>query len=140
MATINNAQELQLAIAELEARRQVEKAELEQQFRVTKQGMQPVNIIKGLFGELADSSEVKDMLINNTLGMASGFVSKKLLLGATSNPITKLLGSAVQFGIGHLVANNPGGIREIGGRLLKSIFSRKHKDIGKTEEKTAGGD
>lgn len=138
MTTINNAQELKLAIAELEAKRQVQKTELEEQFRMTKQGLQPANIIKGLFSELVDSSEVKDMLINNTLGMASGFVSKKLLLGATSNPITKLLGSAVQFGIGHLVANNPGGIREVGGRLLKSIFGRKHKGIGKTEEKTAG--
>lgn len=127
MGTINTAESLRQAIAELEQRRSDEKAALVEQFQIAREGLRPANLVKSLVSDVAGSSEVKDMLINNTIGMASGFLSKKLLLGASANPIKKLLGSVLQFGIGHLVANNPGALKDGAIRLFNSLFSRKKK-------------
>lgn len=137
MASINTSAELKQAIAELEERRLQEKEALIEQFHLTREGLQPANLVKSLISDVAGSSEVKDMLINNTIGMASGFISKKLLLGAAPNPVKKLLGSVLQFGIGHLVANNPGALKEAGGRLLKSIFGKKKKEAEEPSDEEA---
>jgi hypothetical protein len=129
MEKINSQEDLSLAILQLEASWAREGIMLREQFHDIYNRMKPVNLIKSTFLELVSSPEVKDNVVNNTVGMAAGYVSKMLFVGASSNPIKKILGTAVMFGITNIVTKNPEAIKALGKGILNLI---RKKPAGKT--------
>lgn len=131
---INNIQDLDAAIYEMEARQVSEKEILEEQFKITREGLKPANIVKGLVDDIANSTTLKDMVVDNVIGFATGLVSKKLVFGNTSNPLKKIIGTALQFGVGNLVAKNAEVVKETVGKVLKKWFFKKKNDTKELEE------
>lgn len=78
------------------------------QFGIVKESLKPINIIKNTFSEAGNSTDFKKGLLNNVIGLATGYLSGKLLLSTTHNPIKKLLGGILQFTIGKFVAKKLG--------------------------------
>ena len=124
-STIDTTDQLQQAITELQLQRDMEKAALIAQFKTTREGLQPVNLIKGIFKDMTHSSGLKDMLFNNGVGLVTGLLSKKLVFGAAHNPITKLLGTVFQFAVGNVVADKTDGLRNKLFGFVKGFFSKK---------------
>lgn len=93
---IFNNKSLSEAIKQLEAKKQSEKNLLIAHFEFTKEQLNPVNIIKEKFNQTIHSGEIKDKIITAVMGVVSGFATKKLLFGKSSNPIVGLALSAVQ--------------------------------------------
>ncbi len=100
----NNKATLDLAIQELKERQEFELMLLKSQFEKTYESLKPFNLIKNTISEVATSSSLKKSILNNAIGLATGYLSKKFLLGSTHNPIKKILGTIVEFGIANFVA------------------------------------
>lgn len=101
-------------------------AELKAQFYVTFESIKPINLIKKLFHEATASPEIRNDLVSNVIGLGTGFLSKKLLLGSSSNPIKKVLGTIFEFAVATAVSKHAVTIKLIGGNLLKHFFEKKN--------------
>ena len=100
--------------------------QLKEQFDVAYDSVKPINLIKNLFHEVTDSTEIKNNLLSNVIGFGTGFLSKRLLLGTSHNPVKKVLGTVFEFAVANLVSKNADGIKTIGGNLLNR-FLKKNK-------------
>ena len=124
MKKISSVADLKESIHLLEIQRAEEEFLLKEQFKITNEALKPANLIKHTLSQLAGSPGIKGNLLNATIGLAAGYVSKKVVLGATHNPVTKLLGAVLQMGVGSFVSKHPGGIKSVAMNLIKT-FSRK---------------
>ena len=97
--------ELTEAIRLLKNKQAGELQVLRDQFKLTYESIKPINLIKNTLHQVATSSEIRNNLLNNAVGLATGFVAKKLLLGKTHNPVKKILGTIFQFAVANMVAN-----------------------------------
>ena len=77
---------------------------LKNQFHITYQSLKPVSFIKGTLKDITSSPEIKYNLLNNAIGLATGFISKKVLLGCSHNPIKNIFGTIFEFVIANVVS------------------------------------
>jgi hypothetical protein len=103
MRTKNATETLDEQIMLLEGRQVYELNQLKEQWGVTYESMKPMNLIKSAFKEVTTSPDVKDNIVGNLVGLASGYVSKKILFGATHNPISKIAAGILQFAVTNIV-------------------------------------
>lgn len=97
MKKINQTNLLDDRILYLENRQALELYALKEQFELTYESIKPFNLIKSAFTEMTTSPNIKGNIINNVLGMATGYLTKKVLVGSTHNPFKKILGTVLQF-------------------------------------------
>jgi hypothetical protein len=116
--------ELRDAILVLEKRQAEEGKILKDQFLLLYESVKPINLIKKTFKDISESRDLKETVINSSVGLATGYVSKKLFVGTSHNPLKKLFGTVLMFGITNLISKNAGTIKSVGGQLLKSIISK----------------
>jgi hypothetical protein len=121
---INSEIALSAVIVELEAKQIAEGKLLKEQFQLTYESLKPVNLIKSTFQEVVASQDLKDNLLNTSIGLTAGYLSKVLFEGTTHNPVKKLLGSALMFGITNAVAKNPEAIKSLAAGFFKMISGR----------------
>ncbi len=124
MQKINSANDLRNAILQLEIKQAEEVNILKEQFHVVYESIKPVNLIKTAFKEITQSGELKNNILNTSVGLAAGYVSKSLFEGSTKSPVKKLLGSVLMFGISNLVTKNPEPVKSLGNKFLEIIRSK----------------
>ena len=124
MQKINSAAALRNAIAQLEITHAEEGKMLKQQFHLAYESIKPLNLIKSTFKEAIESPGLKDNIINTSVGLAAGYLSKLLFVNVSHSPVRKFLGIALQFGITQVVAKNPEAVKSIGKKLMKIISSK----------------
>jgi hypothetical protein len=107
MPKITSSIDLRAAIVALEIKQKQEETSLKEGFYLAYQEIQPVQIIKSSVKKLIDSNDLKDDLINASIGMAVGYVSESLFEGETHSPARKLLGTALVFGVTNLITKKP---------------------------------
>jgi hypothetical protein len=114
MQKVTAADTLRKAILVLELR-QIEEGKLvAEQFKVTYESLKPLNVLRKLVGEITEPSVLKDNLVQSAIGLVSGYVSRKLLVRSSKNPILRLAGIVAQFGVTTFVANNSASIEAMG--------------------------
>jgi len=119
MQKINSIAGLTEAIIELETRQAEEAIMLREQFNLAYNSIKPVNLIKSTIIEAAGSKELKDNILNTTVGLGAGYLSKILVQGTSKNPLKKLFGNILMFGITNLVTKNPEVVKTAGQQFLK---------------------
>jgi len=67
-------------------------------------------------------------LRNVLIGLATGFISRKLLLRKSNGFVKKTLGNVIQWGITGLVSKNAELIKEKAGVVIDRIFKKHKKD------------
>jgi hypothetical protein len=87
---------------------------LREQLQLTYESVKPINLIKNTFKEVTASHELTDNIINTSVGLAAGYVSKVLFENVSHSPFRKLLGTALMYGMTNLVAKNPTTIKSLG--------------------------
>jgi hypothetical protein len=122
MTTKNETDLLNELIITMEKKHAYDLELLKEQFHVAYESLKPLNLIKSVFHDVTDSLEIKSNLINNAIGLCTGFLSKKLLTGSSQNPIKKVLGTLIQFGVANLVSKHSDDIKSIGGNFLKHFL------------------
>lgn len=125
--TITTSEQLNQFIAVLEMKKLNQEIELKHTIKETLNDLKPVNLIKSAWDQVSTSPEIKDNIIDNSIGLATGYLSKKILTGNSNNPLKRLVGSLAQFGITNLVANHPDPIKKAGLGLLRMIFKNRKK-------------
>jgi hypothetical protein len=121
MKTIKSGEELRGAIINLEETQEQEGKMLKSQFHLAYEGMKPVNIIKNTLRETVESLELKEGVIIAFIGMAAGYFSRKIIVGASHSPMRKLIGTAFMFGVTNLAAKHPEALKLSGQVVLKFI-------------------
>ncbi|MBP4142187.1 hypothetical protein J3S90_10275 [Flavobacterium sp. P4023] len=99
----NHTTTLKEAIHLLKLKQDQELLELKDQYYYTYESLKPVNIIKKAFGQMTQSSEFRGNVLSNVIGIASGYLTKKVLVGSTHNPVKRILGTLLQFVITNVV-------------------------------------
>lgn len=129
MHQINSSTQLREVILDLEIKQTGEEKILKQQFQLAYESVKPINLIKSTFKEVTASQDLKDNLLNTTVGITAGYLSKKLFEGVSDSPLKKLLGTALMFGITNAVAKNPEAVKAAARGIFNLISQVKTKNI-----------
>ena len=135
---INSEISLRAAIVQLEIRQADEGKLLKAQFYVAYESIKPINLIISTLREAAESQELKNNLLNTVIGFGTGYLSKILFQGFTKNPVKKLFGTALEFGVTNVVAKNPELIKALGSGLLNIIRKPRNPEY-KVSQKAGRG-
>ena len=127
MNKINQTEALNKTIAALQEKKEIEFSLLKEQFQITYESLKPINLIKSTLANVASSPELKNNVLNNVIGLTTGYISKKVILGNTRNPIKILLGSLFQFAVANVVSKHTESLKSTGENILKRIFRNKDK-------------
>ena len=125
MKLITTSAHLKLAIQELELQQANELILLKEQFNKTSESLKPINLIKSTFKNAVSSPDLKTDVFNTVIGLVTGVVAKKLMIGKTINPFKKLLGIIVEMTVANKVAKNADEIKSTGSTIFKKLFSKK---------------
>ena len=125
MQTKANA--LKEAIVLLENKRALELELLKDQLHVTYESLKPINQIKSMFHSGITSTESGNSVLDTAIGLTTGYLSKKILIGGSINPVTRVLGVLLQTIVANVAAKHSGTIKEAGGALLDRIFKNGHQ-------------
>lgn len=128
MEKVNLDDFVKAEIYRLKLKQKLELASLKSQLHTTFEQLKPINLLKQTFSEVSESPEMKSQLLNSGIGLLTGYLSKKLMIGNTSNPIKNILGTIVEFIIANVVAKYSESILENGENILQ-LFLGKVKDV-----------
>lgn len=123
MKNITSIDELRESILLLEMQQANDWCLLKEEFHTTYESLKPMNMIKSSFKDMTSSPSLKTDVVNSLIGLATGFIAKKVLLGNTHNPITKLLGLILEIAVANKVSKNADGIKSAGSSILKKIIN-----------------
>lgn len=121
MKNNNTEAGLESIIRSLEYKMAEDGRELKEQMSGILNSIKPVNILKSTLNELGSSSELNPKLFNVALGMAAGYLAKRIFVRRSRNPIRKLFGAAIMMGVTSAVNRNPELVKRMGALFLGLI-------------------
>jgi hypothetical protein len=104
---------------------------LKEDFFIAYNNLKPANLIKNTLSEITSSPYLIDNMLGSVAGMISGYISKKIAVGASHNLFRKIIGSVLQFGVTNLVSQNPDALKTMGNFIIQQLF---HRNEDKTEK------
>lgn len=122
MKHLNQTDALNEKIISVQFKQVVELKLLKEQFHHTYQSLKPINLIKSTLHEVELAPEIKTSLFNNAIGLTTGYISKKVLIGASRNPITKLMGTLLQFAVTNIASKHGQDIKLAGENILHRLL------------------
>ncbi len=128
----NTLEQLRQQISMLEKKQSAELQQLHEALKDAYESLRLKDLVKEGVSEVVDKTEIKDKVVNNTIGAATGFLAKRILLGNKLGPLGGLLGMALQLGVTSVVANNMDNIKSLGKKLIsKNEEDEKEKESPK---------
>jgi hypothetical protein len=124
MQKIKSATELKNAIQRLEVEQTIQGQLLSEQFNIVYESLKPVNIIKQAMKDLVTSPSLISNVLGVTVGLSSGYLAKKLVVGQSGSIIKNIVGSLLQNGVANVVATHAISFTTLTGLIVK-LFSRK---------------
>ena len=134
MQNISSVAGLKNAIQLLEVEQAIKWQILKEQFYNTRESLKPINLIKSSLKEITSSPNLIDNILGAALGLATGYLSKKVFIGTSGNLFRKLLGSILQFSVTNVVANHPDAIKSFGQRILQNLLGKKEINSGSRDQ------
>jgi len=110
MENIKTTEELKNAIELMEFEQLYKWQIVREQLLVVHEGLKPLNLIKSTI---------------SAVGLASGYVSRKIVIGRSANVLRKLIGSALQFGVTNVVARHADSIKTFGQTIFQHFSHKK---------------
>lgn len=117
------------AILELERKQAEEAAKIKEQLHTVYESIQPINILKNTFKEVGVSDELKHKILNATVGLAVGAISKRLFEDQSRSPIKELLGTAIMFCITTVIAKIPNNVIALATSAFDSMLYKSRERI-----------
>jgi len=128
MAKQSSIDSLKESIRLLEIRQAEEGLALKVQFKETFESLKPVNLIKSTINDLTSSVEIKNSLFESLVSVLTGYITKKMMVSSKSNPLMKILGVLLQFGVTSLVAKNAESIRNYIMNLIDRLIHPEEEE------------
>lgn len=125
MEIISTSEELKNAIRLVEAEHVLKGQLLKEQLMFTYESLKPVNMIRRAMTDITSSPDLIDNILSTSMGVASGFISKKVFVGSSDNSFRKLLGSIVQISVSSLVSRNSEAIKSFVQFVFQNLLQGK---------------
>lgn len=122
MKAPSNNELLQQAIAALEVKRLEQSALVTEQFQQVRKQLQPTNLVKIAVTDLFTSPDIRTSVVDFTIGVTTGMIAKKVVVGQSNNIFTQLIGNAVQMIVTKEVSKHPEGIKTLGKTILQTFL------------------
>ena len=129
MKEIISESDLRDAILQLEYKQVDDERLLKEKFNLAVDSLRPINLIKSTFKEAIVSRDLKNDIINTSVGLTAGYLFKIAFAGVTKSPLRKLLGTALMFGITKVVARNPEVVKSLGKGFFNMIRGKSGKRL-----------
>ena len=121
------AETLKEAIKKLEIKQAEEGQLVKEQLLITYENLKPVNILRNIAKDVYSSENYTQDFVEIIAGMTSGFITKKLVVGSSKNPVLKLVGLAIQFGITTLVSKKFSVIKDSVIQLVSKFLEEREQ-------------
>lgn len=132
MKQLNQTEALNENIIRMQLKQAVEFKLLKEQLQDTYQSLKPINLIKSTLHDVKLAPDIKTNIFNNAIGLTTGYISKIVLFGASRNPLTKLMGTLLQFAVTNIASKHGQDIKLAGENLIHRILkfrSNKKKEF-----------
>jgi hypothetical protein len=116
---------LQDSIQLLEEEQIIKRQQLKEQLTISYESLKPLNLLQAAIRDMSSSPDLGNNVLGSALGLASGYLSKKLFVGTSGNIMRKLIGSFIQLGVTNLVAKHPEAIKNFGHYVIEHFLSKK---------------
>jgi len=125
MQNIRTIAELKNSIKLIDTERDIQERLLKEQFQVTYESLKPIYLLKSTIDEVTSFPFFIDKILGTTIGIATGYLSRKAFVGSSGNIVRKLIGSVLQFGVANLVAKHADTIKSFGNIIIQFLPSKK---------------
>lgn len=98
---------------------------LKEQFHTAYESVKPINLLKNFVHEVSASPEIKEDVLGNIMGIATGFISRKLMVDENSSTFKKVFATILQFAITNVVSKHSVNIKAVGTALFNNFLKRK---------------
>ncbi|EDP94765.1 hypothetical protein U8527_07585 [Kordia algicida OT-1] len=105
MNKVSNNRELEQAILKLKAQKEADMFELKSQISASMEELRPTRIIQRIADDLKNEPQVQNNVIQSTISLAVGYLTKRLLIGKSNSFFKSVLGYLVQIGATKIVSN-----------------------------------
>jgi hypothetical protein len=122
------SESLKEAIKALEIKQVENEKQLRLQLLNVYENLKPINILKNIARDVANTDSLKNDVTNTVASLMSGFISKKIIVGKSKNPFLKLIGIAIQFGMTTLVSKNYEIIKSYIANFINLIQEKKDEE------------
>ena len=127
MESITSVADIKNAIQLLEEELTVRGEQLKEQLHLTIESLKPVNLLKSTIKDISSSPYLIDNILGTATGLASGYLSRKIIVGASGNILRKLFGVVLQLGVTNMVARHPDEVKSLSHLLFHRIFRKKEE-------------
>ena len=124
MYNIVSANELKEAICLLESRRTIQGDLVKEQFEMVLFGSESAAPLHSILANAFGSPRLRKDILYALLGLAAGYLSKKVVVGSSSGVFKKLLGWGLQFGVPMILANKSLNVRLILENVIHRFFGK----------------
>jgi hypothetical protein len=128
MQNLSSSALLKDTIQLLETEQAFEKQMLKEQFHSTYERLKPANLLRSTLQDFTSAPYLIDHILSTAVGLATGYLSKKIVVGTSGNIIRKFLGVLMQVGVTNTVAQHPDTVKSIG-QFIFQHFLRKKKRL-----------
>ncbi len=130
METLSSYSSLKNSIKLLEEEQLLKRELLKEQLNVSFESLKPLNLFSSALKEVSSSPDLRNNILGSVIGLASGFLTKRLIVGTSGNVFRKLIGSFIQLGVTNIVAKHPEAIKAVGRVISKLIPSGNEPKSG----------
>lgn len=130
MQKVTSTSELKEAIARLEYKQKEQWIDLKDNIGIAFESLKPINLIKSTYREFMSTPHVAENIVGSTVGLASGFITKKLIVRKSGNVLRNFAGGLAQMFISNFISRHSGTIKTVGSALLHKLFYKKKMEAG----------
>jgi hypothetical protein len=123
LAKFSSELNLQTLILQLENQKAIDMELLKSELHEAYENIRPINLIKSTLKEVAESPDLHNNAINALVGLGTGYLSKSLFERVSHNPLKKIVGIALLFGVTNVISKNPAIARTMGKTAL-NLFKK----------------
>jgi hypothetical protein len=125
---INNSEDIKKVIVLIEDEVEEQKQLLMEQVNILYDNFRPVNVVKDVFREVVTSEDFRGNILTATMGISTGYVTKRLLFRKDNNLLKALTGNLLQYGIANMIVNPSRVLKTIFLPILELFSSKKEKE------------
>jgi hypothetical protein len=127
MAPINEVVALKEAIVLLKTKQVQELTAIKTQLDLAYQSFSPSKFIKNALHDAVALPEVKNGFIDTLIGLTTGYLSKKMLIGSSNNPLKNMIGMVLEFTVANFTAKHTFIIKKVSSLLVNRILNKSKK-------------
>jgi hypothetical protein len=121
----NKISDLQLQIEALKSQQELDYAEFKVAINNSAKKLNPFSFLSNAVEEISDNPDIKNELVDDSIGIFTGYLFKNIFVGKSSNPFKKILGSLTQFFVSNYVAQHTELIKNTGEKLIQVFLNYK---------------